>query len=98
MGGRGVIGRGSRYESAPYVRVPTRQGEARALYAQRRRTELEYDFRWYVLKAGDRFDKLAADAYGDPTKWWIIAEANPEVFYPDSAAPGTAVRIPHAVS
>ena len=91
-----MIHRGSRYTDAAYVRVLTREGEARAIYRPRRGAPETYDFRWYVAKAGDRLDKLAADAYGDPTKWWVIADANPEVFYPDDLNPGDYLRIPNA--
>lgn len=36
----------------------------------------------YELKVGDRLDTIAQEFYGDPRLWWVIAEANPDVFFP----------------
>jgi len=34
----------------------------------------------YVISvSGDRFDILANEYYGDPSLWWIISIANPEL-------------------
>jgi len=50
----------------------------------------------YVWKLGDRFYKLAAEHYGDPALWWIIAwynnmptEAHVKV--------GWVITIPHPI-
>jgi nucleoid-associated protein YgaU len=45
---------------------------------------------------GDRMDNLAAQFYNDPTQWWRIADANPEIFFPGQMAPGSIIRIPQA--
>ena len=34
------------------------------------------DVEFHIWKAGDRFFKLAAREYGDPTLWWVIAYIN----------------------
>lgn len=49
----------------------------------------------HLLTVNDRLDRLANQYYGDPTRWWQIANANPEIF-PDwsSVPPGTVIRIP----
>jgi nucleoid-associated protein YgaU len=49
----------------------------------------------HLLADRDRLDLLANQYYGDPTQWWQIANANPELS-PDwsKLVPGTIVRIP----
>lgn len=54
-------------------------------------------FLHYEVKVGDRFDLLAYAYFEDSTLWWLIADANPEVFYPDDLVPGSIIRIPRAV-
>jgi hypothetical protein len=48
----------------------------------------------YTVVEGDRFDRLAYTYYQDQTLWWVIADANPEVFYPDLLVEGSIIRIP----
>ncbi len=52
---------------------------------------IKYHKHYWV--AGDRFWKLAARYYGDPTKWWVIATFN---FTPTEAhlEEGQEIRIP----
>ena len=44
---------------------------------------------------GDRYDILAQQYYGDPSLWWVIASANPQLpknsYYPPE---GSQLRIP----
>ena len=49
---------------------------------------------YYQVQAGDRFDTLAARFLGNDTKWWMIADANPQVFFPELLQPGSMLRIP----
>lgn len=51
-------------------------------------------FRWHLVVFGDRFDTLAMTLYADPTKWWVIADINPEVEWPGDLVPGTLIRLP----
>jgi hypothetical protein len=51
-------------------------------------------FVYYVIQEGDRFDNLAFKLYGAPDYWWKLADANPEVFYPDNLMAGSIIRIP----
>lgn len=48
----------------------------------------------YTTRYGDRLDQVAARLYGDPTRWWEIAEINPEVSYPGVLAAGIILRVP----
>ena len=33
-------------------------------------------YEFHIWNTGDRFSKLAAEHYGDPTLWWVIAYFN----------------------
>lgn len=49
----------------------------------------------YQVREGDRLDLLAHKFFHDPRKWWLIADANPDVLAPDDLlAPGRLLRIP----
>ena len=49
-----------------------------------------------ITDFGDRLDILANQFYGDPSLYWIIASANPDVVRPDSLSlnGGIQLRIP----
>lgn len=50
----------------------------------------------YIIPSfGERLDLLAGKYYGDPSLWWIIAAANPEL-RKDSIylEPGIQIRVP----
>ena len=52
---------------------------------------------YIITTIGDRLDLIAYDYYGDATKWWVIAAANPNAFtYNGSLAiePGIQLRVP----
>jgi hypothetical protein len=51
-------------------------------------------FVYYRVIEGDRFDVIANKVYGVPDFWWRIADANPEIYYPDQLTPGVVIRIP----
>lgn len=56
-------------------------------------------FREHVVIQGERFDLLAATFLGDPRRWWMIADLNPEVFFPfDDLVGGSVVRIPSSAT
>ena len=49
----------------------------------------------YQVRAGDRLDTLANKFYRDPRKWWLIADANPDVLALEQLLePGRLLRIP----
>lgn len=89
-----MIVTGSRYMGQPVVSVPTdaRGDTAVAVFGPDPISPAT--FVYYTVKAGDRMDKLAYELYGVPDLWWRIADANPEIFYPDVLIPGSIIRIP----
>ncbi len=49
----------------------------------------------YQVREGDRLDALANKFFHDPRKWWLIADANPDVLTPEQLlVPGRQLRIP----
>lgn len=55
-----------------------------------------FNARKHVVRQGERMEQIAALYFGDPEMWWVIAVANPEVFYPEELERGTVLRIPDA--
>lgn len=51
-------------------------------------------FAYYTVVQGDRMDTIAYKLYGIADFWWKIANANPEIFYPDELVVGAIIRIP----
>ena len=55
--------------------------------------ETENDI-YVIASAGDRYDKLALQFYGDSTLWWIIASSNNHQRATLNPIPGEQLRIP----
>jgi hypothetical protein len=86
---------GSRYEGALSLRVPDADGEVKpALYSVVPPITTGMRYQTYAVLEGDRVDLLAYRMYGDPQLWWLIANANPEVFFPDDLVAGAIIRLP----
>ena len=49
---------------------------------------------YIISTAGDRYDVLAREYYGDQTLWWIIASANNSEKASLVLEPGVQIRIP----
>lgn len=48
----------------------------------------------YVWVQGDRIDTVSDQLLGNPSFWWQIMDANPEIINPHNIAVGTLLRIP----
>jgi len=62
-------------------------------FAYRKPKEIA-SYNYYVSVDGDTFDLLAARFLGDSTRYWEIADINPQVQWPDRIPTGTTIRIP----
>jgi nucleoid-associated protein YgaU len=90
-----MIVTGSRYMSHPVVSVPTATGQkGQTVFRSGLPNYLDTNFIYYTVMEGDRFDLIAAKIYGVPNYWWRIADANPEVWYPENPVVGSIIRIP----
>jgi hypothetical protein len=76
-------------ENTPRYRSSTRYPEI----------PLSIDDSYIITQYGDRLDNLAYQFYGDPTYWWILSVANPDL-PKDSLYPplGYQLRIPTFVT
>jgi nucleoid-associated protein YgaU len=85
--------KGSRYERVEdYVARDVRGNKNRV--KRIRRIEKPEDALTYVIKEGDRLDILAYIYYEDPTKSWLICDANNAIFPSDLLVPGKKIIIP----
>jgi hypothetical protein len=86
---------GSRYEDDPIDRIMTQDGVYEpTVFHQQPLSPQTFNYSVYSTGYNERLDLLAARFYGDPELSWVIANANPEVFYPDQIPVGTVLRIP----
>jgi hypothetical protein len=53
-----------------------------------------YPYSRYQTTSSDTMGLLAFTTYGDPNKYWLIAEMNPKVQCPDDLVPGEQLFIP----
>lgn len=84
-----------RYAAQGALSVPQGDGTTRPLSTPRIAPSAAADVR-YVVRDGDRLDLLAFTAYGDSTRWWIIADANPEEDPLRLERTGTTLAVPDA--
>lgn len=47
-----------------------------------------------LMREGDNMTTLSDASYNDPRRWWLIADANPQWFYPMDEFPGQSLRVP----
>jgi nucleoid-associated protein YgaU len=85
---------GSRYMGQPVVSVPIDVNGDAASAVFGPPPIFPTSFAYYTVVQGDRMDTIASRLYGVPDYWWLIADANPEIFYPDDLVVGSVIRIP----
>lgn len=76
-----MFSKGSRYRNLPESSPVDARGERQRGKQLRVIPAAEGRF-VHVVREGERLDLLALKYYGDPTRWWRIADANPEEPYP----------------
>jgi hypothetical protein len=91
-----VFAANSRYYGIPVGTITRPDGEV-VTYVQRRflpDPDRLTDIASYVVRTGDRLDRIAASQYGDPEQAWRIADAH-RVLDEDvlTEHPGTRLRI-----
>lgn len=84
----------SRYEGAPVVPVQGSDGVWRATLQPPLGEITIGSYNTHRVVSGESLVSLAFDAYGDPEFWWRLADANPQLEYPDELTPGQLLRIP----
>lgn len=76
-----MFGKGSRYRRVPESSPLDARGERQRGKELRVIARAEGRFA-HTVREGERLDLLAFKYYGDPTRWWQIADANPQEPYP----------------
>lgn len=84
----------SRYANVPTTVVTTSDGESVNARLVRFTLSAPATVRLHIVRPAERWDLLAYRYYGDSSRWWEIADANPELFDPRSLRPGVVIRVP----
>lgn len=53
-----------------------------------------FTFSYYIVDGSDRIDNIAAAFLSDPTQWYLIGDANPQIMNWLDIPAGTIIRIP----
>lgn len=86
---------GSRHRFSQALQALHKTGEVIATLSLTRTTDKDREsYDTISTRAGDTMESLARRLYGDGIKWYLIADANPEIFWPMDLEPGTKIRIP----
>jgi nucleoid-associated protein YgaU len=88
-----MIFKGSRYEKVGAYPVTTAEGRTVTALKIRLIPTTPAGF-FHTFTADQRLDLLAFTFYGNPEKFWLIADANPEMDPEDLLEPGRQLRIP----
>ena len=83
----------SRYASSQVIALD-KDGQVVNVIIQGQQTAQTFSYVSHVLTTLDRLDNLSAQYFGDPTQWWVIANANPEIIDWTALTPGTIIRVP----
>jgi nucleoid-associated protein YgaU len=86
--------KGSRYEHVKdYVALDVRGNRNRVKRTRLIPQQPKKAFN-YIVKEGDRLDLLAYTYYDDPTKFWLICDANQFMVPHELLVPGKKIIIP----
>jgi nucleoid-associated protein YgaU len=91
-----MITSNSRYAASTVVTVETVAGKDVQAIVPSAAVSYTFSYVFYTATPGDRIDKIANAFYSDPTRWWVIADANPEIMDWTAIPGGTTIRIPNA--
>jgi len=84
---------GSRYLEGEMLWVHSDRGNKQTVYLNTI-TVITSPYSLVLMREGDDMTLLAQQAYRDPDKWWMVADANPQWFYPLDMFPGDSLRVP----
>lgn len=92
------VHRSSRYLRQPTLQVEDSGGDVREVYEQRDTTVFEDSrpegTRNVTVQPGEDFADTARRHLGRHQYWWILADMNPEVFYPLDLQDADLIRVP----
>jgi len=89
------IYQGSRYRFSDIIQSSDADGESNGVYELRpTTTDIPDGSVPYTVQAKDTFESLAHKYYGDGNKWYVIADANPNIFWSLDLTQGELIYIP----
>lgn len=88
-----MIFKGSRYQNTPTVQVVLPDGQVVTALTARFVPSTPAGF-YHTFNSAERLDLLAYRYYGNPEKFWRIADANTEMDPEDLEEPGRQLLIP----
>lgn len=86
----------SRYADSILATVPGRDGSDVVVITPSQAQSYTFAYTFYVLNGADRVDNLSNAYYGNPTLWWKIGDANPQIMNWLDIEPAEIIRIPNA--
>jgi nucleoid-associated protein YgaU len=89
-----MIFKGSRYTSIAVIQPLAADGKSRRVLAERPIAPAPAALQ-HVVSDGERLDQLANNFYAEPTKYWLILDANLDVLNPfELLQAGRTIAIP----
>lgn len=89
-----MIASNSRYATSTVVTVDMPNGTSRLVVLPTAPVASTFNYINHILSSQETIDALAYRYFGDPTQWWRIANANPEIINWVNPVPGVSIRIP----
>lgn len=91
-----MITANSRYVNSNLVTVPGPNGTDVVVITPGDPTSYTFAYTFYITNGSDRIDNISNAYYGDPTLWWRIGDANPQIMNWLGLDPATIIRVPNA--
>lgn len=91
-----MIDNSSRYVNSKLVTQVRDDGTQAVVITPGDAKSFTFTYTYHQVNGSERIDTIAYAFYGDATKWWKIADVNPEIMKWDSIPIGTVLRIPNA--
>lgn len=89
-----MVFKGSRYSTTEVVEIRGPDGQVRRTLAIRVIVPPASALA-QTVNEGERLDTLAARFYGEPTRYWLLLDANPDVLNPfEVLSAGRVIQVP----
>jgi len=85
---------GSRYANSAVATLQVNGKPRQVILISPQQAPYSFGYQSYQVTEADTVQSLASAFFGDPTQWWQIADANPEIEWWGPIPPGTIIRIP----
>jgi phage tail protein X len=83
----------SRYAQSTVLSILV-NGQPRQTIVSSEQVPFSIQYTFHQVTSNERIDNIAYQFYGDATRWWVIADANPEILDWSNLPQGTLIRVP----